>query len=77
MRVVEHWPKLPREVVDATSLEPSKVRLDKAVSSLVQLNMSLLTAGRVAFEGSSQPKLFYSLMKTLSSMPGYEQCRLF
>lgn len=73
MRVVEQWDKLPREVVDAASLEPFKVRLDKAVSSLTQLNMSLLTARRVAFEGSSQPKLFCDL----SSMSGYEQRRHF
>lgn len=77
MRVVDHWHKLPSEVVDAPSLEPFKVRLDKAVSNLIQLDVSLPTAGRVAFEGSSQPKLFYDFMKTLSSMPGYEQRRHF
>lgn len=54
MRVVEHWHKLPREV-DTPSMEPFKARLDKVVSNLIQLNMSLLIAGRVAFEGSSQP----------------------
>lgn len=77
MRVVDHWHKLPREVVDAPSLETFKARLDKVVSNLSQLNMSLLIAGRVAFEGSSRPKLFYDFMKTLSSLPGYEQCRHF
>lgn len=40
MRVVEHWHKFSREVVDGPSLEPFKARLDKAVSSLIQLNMS-------------------------------------
>jgi len=35
MRVVKHWNRLPREVVDATSLEMFKARLDGALSSLV------------------------------------------
>lgn len=35
MRMVKHWQRLPREVVDAPSLEKFKARLDKALSSLV------------------------------------------
>ncbi|KFQ72278.1 hypothetical protein N335_01156, partial [Phaethon lepturus] len=35
MVVVKHWPRLPREVVDAPSLEPSQVRLDGALSTLI------------------------------------------
>ncbi|KFW62889.1 hypothetical protein AS28_02565, partial [Pygoscelis adeliae] len=35
MRVVRHWNRLPREVVDAPSLEVFKARLDKALSNLV------------------------------------------
>ena len=35
MRVVKHWQRLPREVVDAPSLKVLKVRLDGAVSNLV------------------------------------------
>jgi len=35
MRVVKHWHRLPREVVDASSLEAFKARLDGALSSLV------------------------------------------
>ncbi|KFW08984.1 hypothetical protein N327_12942, partial [Fulmarus glacialis] len=35
MRVVRHWNRLPREAVDAPSLEVFKVRLDLAVSNLV------------------------------------------
>jgi len=35
IRVVKHWHKLPREVVDAPSLETLKVRLDGAVSNLI------------------------------------------
>ncbi|KFQ20331.1 hypothetical protein N332_06010, partial [Mesitornis unicolor] len=34
-RVVRHWHRLPREVVDAPSLEVFKARLDRALSSLV------------------------------------------
>ncbi|KAK4827726.1 LOW QUALITY PROTEIN: hypothetical protein QYF61_021026 [Mycteria americana] len=33
MKVVKHWHRLPREVVDASSLETSKVRLDGALFS--------------------------------------------
>ncbi|KFR08689.1 hypothetical protein Y956_01066, partial [Nipponia nippon] len=35
MRVVKHWNGLPREVVDAPSLETFKARLDGALSNLV------------------------------------------
>jgi len=39
--VVRPWPRLPREVVDAPSLETFR----GALSNLTQLEMSLLTAG--------------------------------
>ncbi|KFQ69442.1 hypothetical protein N335_05650, partial [Phaethon lepturus] len=35
MRVVKHWPRLPREVVDAPSLETFQVRLDGALRKLI------------------------------------------
>jgi len=44
MRVVKHWNGLPREVVQAPSLETFQARLDRALSTLIQLQMSLLTA---------------------------------
>ena len=34
-RVVRCWHRLPREAVDAPSLEVSKARLDEALGSLV------------------------------------------
>ncbi|KAK4826189.1 hypothetical protein QYF61_006133 [Mycteria americana] len=45
VRVVKHWTWLPREVVDAPSLETFKVRLDEALSNLIELKMSLCIAG--------------------------------
>jgi len=44
MRVVRHWTRLPREVVDAPFLETFKARLDGALSNLIQLEMSQLIA---------------------------------
>ncbi|KFO79761.1 hypothetical protein N303_11120, partial [Cuculus canorus] len=35
MRVVMHWNRLPREAVDAQSLEVFKARLDGALGSLI------------------------------------------
>jgi len=35
IRVVKHWKRLPREAVEAPSLETFKVRLDRALSNVV------------------------------------------
>ncbi|KAK4829870.1 hypothetical protein QYF61_007262 [Mycteria americana] len=35
MRVVKHWHRLPREELDAPSLETLKVGLDRALSNLI------------------------------------------
>ncbi|KFV22404.1 hypothetical protein N340_05912, partial [Tauraco erythrolophus] len=35
MRVVKHWNRLPRDMVDASSLKTFKVRLDGALSNLI------------------------------------------
>jgi len=67
MRVVKHWNGLPREVVDAPSLETFKARLDGALSNLVWLKMSLLTAaglGYMTSAGPFQPKPFYDSIFT-------------
>jgi len=47
MRVVKHWHGLPSEVVEAPSLETFKARLDRALSNLIWLRISLLTAGEL------------------------------
>jgi len=59
VRVVKPWHWLPREVGDAPSLEPFQARLDGALSTLTQLQMSLLTAGgwaRWPLKAPSNPK---------------------
>ncbi|KFP45970.1 hypothetical protein N323_04753, partial [Cathartes aura] len=35
MRVVRHWNRLPREAMDAPSLEVFKARVDGALSNLI------------------------------------------
>jgi len=47
MRLVKHRHRLPREVVDAPSLETFKARLGRALSNLIYLKTSLLVAGRL------------------------------
>jgi len=44
VRVVKHWPRLPREAVAAPSLAGFKARLDGALRTLVWWKMSLLMA---------------------------------
>lgn len=35
MRVVKHWNRLPRDVVDAPALETLAVKLDRVLSNLL------------------------------------------
>jgi len=66
MRVVKPWPRLPREAVDAPSLETLRARLDGALSNLIQVKMSLLTAEALdwmASTGPFQPKPFSDSIK--------------
>ena len=44
-RVVTHWNRLPKEAVDAPSLEEFKARLDVALGSLVCWMATLHIAG--------------------------------
>ena len=46
-RVVRHWNRLPKEVVDAPSLEAFKARLDGALSDLILLWAFLFIAGEL------------------------------
>jgi len=65
MRVVKHWNRLPREVVETPSLETFKARLDGALSNLVWLKMSLLPAGGLGWmtsKGPFQSKAFHDSM---------------
>jgi len=67
--VVKPWHRLPREVGGVPSLETFQARLDGALSNLVWLKMSLLTAGglgQMTSKGPSQPKAFYDSTKLRS-----------
>ena len=64
-RVVTHWNRLPKKVVDAPSLEAFKARLDVALGSLVWRLASLHIAGGLKLNdhyGPFQPKPFYDSM---------------
>ena len=72
MRVVRHWPRLPRAAVGAPSLAVSKARLDGAGSNLVWWKVSLPMAGGLGMddlEGPCLPKPFYNSMYMLEIMP--------
>ena len=58
-RVVTHWNRLPKEVVDAPSLEAFKARLDVALGSLVWWLATLHIAGGLKLDdhcGPFQPR---------------------
>ena len=64
-RVVTHWNRLPKEVVDAPSLEAFKARLDVALGSLVWWLATLHTAGRLKLDDHCvpfQPRPFYGMI---------------
>jgi len=61
-RVVTHWNRLPKEVVDAPSLEAFKARLDVALGSVVWWLVTLHIAGGLELNdhcGPFQPRPFY------------------
>ena len=49
-RMVTHWNRLPKEVVDASSLEAFKAGLDVALGSLVWRLATLPMAGRLKLD---------------------------
>jgi len=68
IRVVKHWHRLPREVVDTLSLETFKIRLEGALSNLIELSVSLFIAGEcyhLDFQGPLLLEQFYDSMKLL------------
>ena len=46
-----HWNRLPKEAVDAPSLEAFKARLDVALGSLVKYLATLPTVGELKLDG--------------------------
>ena len=64
-RVVTHWNRLPKEVVDAPSLEAFKARLDVALGSLLWWLATLHVAGGLKPDddcGPFQPRPFYDFV---------------
>ena len=64
-RVVMHWNRLPKEAVDAPSLEAFKARLDVALGSLVWWLATLHIAGGLKLDdhcGPFQLRPFYDSM---------------
>ena len=64
-RVVMHWNRLPKEAVDAPSLEAFKARLDVALGSLVWWLAALHIAGGLKLDdhcGPFQPRPFCDSM---------------
>ena len=47
VRVVRHWNRLSRDVVDAPPLDAFKVRLDWVLGNLIKLCMSVFIAGEL------------------------------
>ena len=63
--MVTHWNRLPREAVDAPSLEAFKARLDVALGSLVWWLATLPMAGGLKLDdhyGPFQPRTSYDSM---------------
>ena len=64
-RVVTHWNRLPKEAVDAPSLQAFKARLDVALGSLVWWLATLHIAGGLKLNdhyGPFQPRPFHDSM---------------
>ena len=57
--MVTLWNRLPKEVVDAPSLEAFKARLDVALGSLVWWLATLHITGGLKLDGPFQPRPFY------------------
>jgi len=65
--VVTHWNRMPKEVVDASSLEAFKARLDVALGSLVWWLATLHIAEGWKLDdhcGPFQPRPFYDMINS-------------
>ena len=74
-RLVTHWNRLPKEVVDAPLLEALKARLDVALGNLVWWLATLHIAGGLKLNdhcGPFQPKPFYDSMIKCST--NFKKC---
>ena len=75
-----HWNRLPKEAVDAPSLEALKARLDVALGSLVWWLVTLHIAGGLKPDdhcGPFQPSPFYNPMTSDRGSSAYTHvCRL-
>ena len=75
-----HWNRLPKEVVDAPSLEAFKAKLDVATGSLVCWLVTLHVAGGLKLDdhyGPFQPRPFSDSMINLSSEERLSELGLF
>jgi len=79
-RVVTPWNRLPKEAVDAPSLEAFKARLDVALGSLVCWLATLHVAGGLKLDdhcGPLQPRPFYDDSMMMRSYKLEVICHLF
>ena len=71
-RVVTHWNRLPKEVVDVPSLEAFKARLEVALGSLLWWLAILHIAGGLKLNGHCgpfQPRPFYDSVRFSRTLP--------
>ena len=69
-----HWNRLPKEAVDAPSLEAFKARLDVALGSLVWWLVNVYTAGGLELDehcGPFQFRPFYDSVCVLHRMEAF------
>jgi len=64
-RVVTHWNRLPKEAVDAPSLEAFKATLDVALGSVVCWLETLHIAGRLKLHDHCGPFQPYELLSMI------------
>lgn len=68
--MVRCWNRSPTGIIDVPSLETFKIRLDRALSCLMELKMFLLITG-FAFKGSFNPNYYDSMFLVLYSVDNF------